>query len=146
MPPTSIPSSKRGWPNIRAITCTSPRPTLVGSTKSSAGLASLPNRQFAADPFAACVSWFLTSNVSSTTITPISAHSAGRLRPIPSSRRSNAYVKLFMGQYTRIDPLGLGQLFYVIPIGLFGITHHQALERSIGFNHRAVDAHVTTFE
>src|SRR5246127_177854 len=102
MPPTSIPSSKRGWPNIRAITCTSPRPTLVGSTKSSAGLASLPNRQFAADPFAACVSWFLTSNVSSTTITPISAHSAGRLRPIPSSRRSNAYVKLFMGQDTRL--------------------------------------------
>jgi transposase len=57
-----------------------------------------------ADPFAACASWFPTSNASSINITSISAHSAGQLPPIPSSRRSSVYVKLFMGQHTMEIP------------------------------------------
>src|SRR5580700_1847390 len=39
-----------------------------------------------------------------------------------------------------IDARGLGQVFYVIPIGFFSVAHHQALERGIGFNDRAIDA------
>src|SRR5260370_596333 len=45
-----------------------------------------------------------------------------------------------------INAGGLGQLFYIIPIGLFSVAHHQALERGVGFNDRAIDPQVTTFE
>src|SRR6202048_322305 len=45
-----------------------------------------------------------------------------------------------------INAGGLGQIFDIIPIGLFGVALHQALERSIGFNDRAVDTDVTTLE
>src|SRR5438445_5672288 len=101
MPRTSTRPCADGWYSTLDTTCTSRRPTVPGSTRSSAGSASSPSARSGVAPSTRSPIYGDESNNSRTTGTNIRGRSLGPPRQIPSSKNWLDLAKPSLGHHTR---------------------------------------------
>jgi transposase len=100
-PLISTPRCASGWPQGHASTSTTRPPTPHGSIRSSAGSDSSPNRPSDVEVSKALRTSSPRSTASHKTTTNTAGPSRGLPPQIPSSKNSQNYVHVFLGQNTR---------------------------------------------